>query len=1079
MSKLLGLTCRLGSMFESSLAAATPSTDVLYSRTKYCGEKRAGFWLRASFLSRFLSHSFRRNEISRGFLWRLTICSVVVACAGAALAQTPDKVYFSDDFENGTSNWEASSGTWGLITTDFRSSSHSISASPGQNYALNANSILAIPPTNAIDLTNATHPYLSFWHKYSIASTCLGGPIYCTTYYDYGYVEVSTNYGVTWTQIASFTGEITSWTPQELDLTPYIGNKILVRFRLWDGGYGNVSWGWFLDDVEVREKGPLTVGVTVSVSPSGGGTITGTGISCPGTCAVTFPSNWNLSGRDWALIDTDYETPPASISASPNGNYALYANSTLELANAVDISKATAPALSYWDKYSITSTCLGGPIYCTTYYDYGYVEVSQDYGVTWTQLTKENGLVSDWTPETLDLTPYITGGPILIRYRLWDGGYGNVGWGWEVDDVEITDLPTGTVYFSDNFSSPTSVPDFSDLTLTATPSPGYALPTWTGCNSTDENQCIINQYIDRVVGATFATAPAPTIGFTVPNQTYGTGPFTVAATSNSAGAFTYTVVSGPASIVGATVTLTGVGTVVLQASQAASSDYAAGTKQAAFTVVHGSQTIDFPAIAAQTVLTSVTLSATASSGLTVSFTSLTTSVCTVSGNSASLLEAGTCTIQASQSGNDDYLAAPKVNLNISVTHLAQTITFPAIAAKPALSTVTLTATASSGLTVNYTSLTTSVCTVSGNSASLLEAGTCTIQASQSGNDVYLAAPKVNLSISVTHVAQTIDFPAIAAKPALSTVTLSATASSGLTVNYTSLTTSVCTVSGNSASLLESGTCTIQASQSGNDVYLAAPKVNLNISVTHLAQTITFPAIAAKPALSTVTLSATASSGLTVSFTSLTTSVCTVSGNSASLLESGTCTIQASQSGNDVYLAAPKVNLNISVTHLAQTIDFPAIAAKPALSTVTLSATASSGLTVSFTSLTTSVCTVSGNSASLLEAGTCTIQASQTGNDVYLAAPKVNLNISVTHLAQTIDFPAIATQTVNTTVTLSATTSSGLAVSYTSLTTSVCTVTGNTASLLETGTCTIQASQPGNGVYLAAARVSQSFTVKAD
>ena len=48
------------------------------------------------------------------------------------------------------------------------------------------------------------------------------------------------------------------------------------------------------------------------------------------------------------------------------------------------------------------------------------------------------------------------------------------------------------------------------------------------------------------------------------NQTYGAAPFTVAATSNSTGAFTYSVVSGPAAISGATVTLTGTGTVVLQ-----------------------------------------------------------------------------------------------------------------------------------------------------------------------------------------------------------------------------------------------------------------------------------------------------------------------------------------------------------------------------------------------------------------------------------------------------------------------------------------------------------------------------------
>jgi hypothetical protein len=77
----------------------------------------------------------------------------------------------------------------------------------------------------------------------------------------------------------------------------------------------------------------------------------------------------------------------------------------------------------------------------------------------------------------------------------------------------------------------------------------------------------------------------PTIAFTVANHTYGDTPFSISATSNSTGAITYSVVSGPATISGSTVTLTGVaGSVVLQASQPAAGSYAAGTKTASFTV---------------------------------------------------------------------------------------------------------------------------------------------------------------------------------------------------------------------------------------------------------------------------------------------------------------------------------------------------------------------------------------------------------------------------------------------------------------------------------------------------------------
>lgn len=76
----------------------------------------------------------------------------------------------------------------------------------------------------------------------------------------------------------------------------------------------------------------------------------------------------------------------------------------------------------------------------------------------------------------------------------------------------------------------------------------------------------------------------PIITFTVPNHTYGDAPFTVAATSNSSGAITYSVVSGHATISGSAVTLTGAGSVTLLASQIAAGGYASGTNTAIFTV---------------------------------------------------------------------------------------------------------------------------------------------------------------------------------------------------------------------------------------------------------------------------------------------------------------------------------------------------------------------------------------------------------------------------------------------------------------------------------------------------------------
>jgi RHS repeat-associated protein len=116
-------------------------------------------------------------------------------------------------------------------------------------------------------------------------------------------------------------------------------------------------------------------------------------------------------------------------------------------------------------------------------------------------------------------------------------------------------------------------------------------------------------------------------------------------------------------------------------------------------------------------------------------------------------------------------------------------------------------------------------------------------------------------------------------------------------------------------------------------------------------------------------------------------------------------------------------------------------------------------------------------------GSLTGAATLTDNTLNAVAPdyatqNIQLSGSSTgSTAQTITFNSISAQQVGGSVALVATASSGLTVSFTSETTSVCTVSGSTATLLTAGTCTIQATQPGNSVYAPAPAVTQSFTVE--
>lgn len=87
------------------------------------------------------------------------------------------------------------------------------------------------------------------------------------------------------------------------------------------------------------------------------------------------------------------------------------------------------------------------------------------------------------------------------------------------------------------------------------------------------------------------------------------------------------------------------------------------------------------------------------------------------------------------------------------------------------------------------------------------------------------------------------------------------------------------------------------------------------------------------------------------------------------------------------------------------------------------------------------------------------------------------NSATPQAAQTITFHNPGAQNFSTSPTLSASATSSLAVAFSSSTTGVCTITaGGAATFVTAGTCTINADQAGGGAYLAAATVSQSFTV---
>ena len=328
------------------------------------------------------------------------------------------------------------------------------------------------------------------------------------------------------------------------------------------------------------------------------------------------------------------------------------------------------------------------------------------------------------------------------------------------------------------------------------------------------------------------------------------------------------------------------------------------------------QTISFAAIPAKSITDAAfTPSATATSGLAITYQSSNSSVATIVNNMVTIVGAGTAVITASQAGSDEYVAAPNVTQTLLVGKANQTITFAVLAAKSiADASFSLAATSSAGLTVTYQSSNTSVATIVNNTLTIVGIGSTIITASQPGNASYNAAADVTQTLTVGKANQTITFAAIAAKtiidPAFS---LAASSSAGLTVTYQSSNTAVATIVNNTLTIVGIGSAIITASQPGNASYNAAANVTQTLLVGKASQTIVFGALPAKIISDApFSLTATSTAGLAVVYQSSNPSVAKITNNTVTIVGIGTTIITASQSGNATYNAATDVAQTLTV-----------------------------------------------------------------------------------------------------------------------------------------------------------------------
>ncbi len=318
------------------------------------------------------------------------------------------------------------------------------------------------------------------------------------------------------------------------------------------------------------------------------------------------------------------------------------------------------------------------------------------------------------------------------------------------------------------------------------------------------------------------------------------------------------------------------------------------------------------------------------SNLPVTFTSATTPVCTVSGSNVTMKTAGTCTINADQAGDANYNAAPQNPQSFTIN-----ATVPGaptgVSAAPAdtAAVVQFTAPANNGgsTILDYTATCTSVSPpdskfITGATAPITVtsltngvAYTCVVTARNSAGSGAASSPPAPVtpaSVPAITSANTTTFTV--GTPGTFTVTVTGApvptlSQTGTLPNGVTFTAGTGVLAGTPT---QAGTFPLVFTAANGTLPNAVQPFSLVVNKADQTISFTGPGnqnFSPVP----IPLSATATSLLTVAFTSHTPLVCSVLGTSVTMITAGTCTINANQPGNANYNAAPQVQQSFDIT----------------------------------------------------------------------------------------------------------------------------------------------------------------------
>ena len=226
-----------------------------------------------------------------------------------------------------------------------------------------------------------------------------------------------------------------------------------------------------------------------------------------------------------------------------------------------------------------------------------------------------------------------------------------------------------------------------------------------------------------------------------------------------------------------------------------------------------------------------------------------------------------------------------------------------------------------------------------------------------------------------------------------------------------------------------------------------------------------------------TLSATSSSTGAFTFSIADGSVASVSGNTVTIQRAGSTIVTVNQAADSNYNSAT-ASMTLTVVKANPTITFNDITKVLSDPDFTLSATSSSTGSFTYSIANSGVATVSGASVSLEGLGSTTVTVNQAADNNYNSGT-ATMTLTVNKPVPLIDFNDITKSVGDPDFTLSATSSSTVAFTYSIADGSVATVSGNTVTIQGAGSTIVTVNQASDASYNAGTATMTLTVIKAN